>query len=80
MLRPPCGSREYLGGNEWVTTRPQMFPSRLTSYDFYASRVASFDHIRILGSRAALGCDIVCDGLVIGPPLIALHVFLCWAH
>jgi hypothetical protein len=54
--------------------------SQRTSYDPYASCVASFDHICILGLVSALGREDVRDGLIISPPLRALDVLLRGAH
>jgi hypothetical protein len=42
--------------------------------------VASVDHVLVLGFVTALGYELVRDGLIVGPPLRALDVFLRRAH
>jgi len=52
----------------------------LTRDDLDASIMTNRDHVPVLCPVTALGGEDVGDGLVIGPPLRALDMFLCRAH
>ena len=53
---------------------------RLTDDDPHPRGMACLDHVRELGAVPVLGRELVRDGLVVGPPGVALDMFLRRIH